>query len=78
MKVLHTADWHAGRGLHGVDRTGEIKEALEELAELVKVERVDLVVVAGDLYDNRNPSAAARTPSPPLLPRRGPCRLRRA
>lgn len=59
MKVLHTADWHAGRGLHGVDRTGEIREALEELAELVKVERVDLVVVAGDLYDNRNPSAAA-------------------
>ena len=59
MKVLHTADWHAGRGLHGVDRTGEVKEALEELAELVKVEQVDLVVVAGDLYDNRNPSAAA-------------------
>jgi len=59
MKLLHTADWHAGRNLHGVDRTAEVREALSELAELAKAEAVDLVVVAGDVYDNRNPSAAA-------------------
>jgi exonuclease SbcD len=59
MKLLHTADWHAGRNLHGVDRTAEVRAALSEVAELAKVEAVDLVVVAGDVYDNRNPSAAA-------------------
>ncbi len=59
MKLLHTADWHAGRNLHGVDRTSEVREALSEVAELAKTEAVDLVVVAGDVYDNRNPSAAA-------------------
>lgn len=59
MKLLHTADWHAGRSLHGVDRTPEIREVLLEVAELAKAEAVDLIVVAGDLFDNRNPSAAA-------------------
>lgn len=59
MKLLHTADWHAGRSLHGVDRTGEVREALREVAEIAKQEAVDLIVVAGDVYDNRNPSAAA-------------------
>ncbi len=59
MKLLHTADWHAGRSLHGVDRTPEVREALQEVAETAKLEAVDLVLVAGDLYDNRNPSAAA-------------------
>lgn len=59
MKLLHTADWHAGRNLHGVDRTAEVRAALSEVAELAKAEAVDLVVVAGDVYDNRNPSAAA-------------------
>ena len=59
MKILHTADWHAGRSLHGVDRTAEVAEALQEIAELAVRERVDLILVAGDLFDGKNPSAAA-------------------
>lgn len=59
MKILHTADWHAGRTLHGVDRTPEVRLALQEVAALAESERVDLIVVAGDLFDNRNPSASA-------------------
>lgn len=59
VKLLHTADWHAGRSLHGVDRTPEIREALREIAELAAQEAVDLILVAGDLFDSRNPSAAA-------------------
>jgi len=59
MKILHTADWHAGRTLHGVNRTPEIREVLGEIAELATTEAVDLIVVAGDLYDNRNPGADA-------------------
>ena len=59
MKILHTADWHAGRVLHGQPRTGEIREVLREIAELARSEAVDLVLVAGDLYDTRNPGAEA-------------------
>ncbi|CAA9587253.1 MAG: SbcD_Mre11 [uncultured Truepera sp.] len=61
MKILHTADWHAGRVLHGQPRTPEIREVLREVAELAKTEAVDLVLVAGDLYDTRNPGAEAET-----------------
>lgn len=61
MKILHTADWHAGRVLHGQPRTPEIRDALREIAELAQTEAVDLVLVAGDLYDTRNPGAEAET-----------------
>ena len=59
MKILHTADWHAGRSLHGVNRTPEIRAALQEIAALAVEEQVDLILVAGDLYDNKNPGAEA-------------------
>ncbi len=59
MRILHTADWHAGRTLHGADRTPEVRAALEELADIALEGRVDAVVVSGDVYDSRNPSAAA-------------------
>lgn len=59
MRILHTADWHAGRTLHGADRTPEVRAALAELADMAVSEKVDVVVVAGDVFDSRNPSAAA-------------------
>jgi len=59
VKILHTADWHAGRSLHGVDRTPEIREVLQEIAEIALTQAVDLIIVAGDIYDNKNPGADA-------------------
>ena len=59
MKLLHTADWHAGRVLKGQSRTPEVGEALEEIASLAIEEQVDLILVAGDLYDKKNPGADA-------------------
>lgn len=59
MRLLHTADWHLGRRLYGVDRTAEIAEVLAEIAEVAKRWAVDLVVVAGDLFDSKTPSAEA-------------------
>ena len=59
MKILHTADWHTGRTLHGINRTPEIREVLQEIIEIAKTEAVDLVLVAGDIYDKRNPPADA-------------------
>jgi DNA repair protein SbcD/Mre11 len=59
MRLLHTADWHAGRVLRGVDRTPEIRAALKEILGVAVRERVDAVLVAGDLFDTANPSADA-------------------
>lgn len=51
MRVLHTADWHLGKILKGRDRTAEIAGALGGLLDLVRSERIELVLVAGDLFD---------------------------
>ncbi len=59
MKILHTADWHAGRTLHGIDRTPEVREVLREIADIAKMQSVDLIVVAGDVYDSKTSSAEA-------------------
>ncbi len=59
VRLLHTADWHLGKVLKGVDRTPEIGEALKALLEIVRREGVDLVLVSGDLFDRPQPSAEA-------------------
>lgn len=59
MRVLHTADFHAGRLLKGYDRTPEIHDALIEIAGLARSEKADAVLVSGDLFDTANPSAGA-------------------
>ncbi len=61
VRILHTADWHAGRTLMGRDRTAEVRAALAELAEIARSREVDLVLVAGDVFDNRNPTAEAES-----------------
>ncbi|UCH26652.1 MAG: exonuclease subunit SbcD [Trueperaceae bacterium] len=59
MKILHTADWHVGRVLHGIDRTPEIRAVLKEVLEIARQQEVDLILVAGDVFDGKNPSALA-------------------
>lgn len=59
LRILHTADWHAGRSLMGRDRLDEIRGALGEILEAAREYAVDLVIVAGDLFEQRNPPAAA-------------------
>ncbi len=51
MRILHTADWHLGKVLKGRERTPEIRQALQALLELVRSERIELVLIAGDLFD---------------------------
>ncbi|WP_098484526.1 exonuclease SbcCD subunit D [Georgenia soli] len=55
MRILHTSDWHLGRTLHGVDLTEHHATFLDHLVELVRAERVDAVLVAGDVYDRAIP-----------------------
>nr|NLI51069.1 exonuclease SbcCD subunit D [Propionibacterium sp.] len=55
MRILHTADWHLGRTLHGVDLAPAHAAFLDHLVDTVRAERVDVVVIAGDVYDRAFP-----------------------
>jgi len=59
MRLLHTSDWHIGRSLHGADLLADQERVLTGLAELIRAESIDVVVVAGDIYDRAIPPAAA-------------------
>jgi len=59
VKILHTSDWHLGRSFHGAALLDEQAEALDRIASLVEREQVELVIVAGDLFDRAIPPAAA-------------------
>ena len=59
VRFLHTSDWHVGRTFHGVDLLAEQDAVLGHIADLVAVEAVDFVLVAGDVYDRAVPSAEA-------------------
>jgi DNA repair protein SbcD/Mre11 len=59
MRVLHTSDWHVGRMFHGRDLLADQEAVLGGMADLVVDERVDVVVVSGDLYDRAVPSGEA-------------------
>ena len=59
MRLLHTSDWHLGRTFHGESLLSEQEEAVERLVGLAADAEVDLVVIAGDLYDRAIPPADA-------------------
>lgn len=50
MRILHTADWHLGDRLGRIDRTDDLRRAVERVAVYCKQERVDVLLVAGDLF----------------------------
>ena len=60
MKILHTADWHIGKILHKHSLQQEISLFFDWLLALIDKERVDLLLVAGDIFDLANPSAKDR------------------
>lgn len=60
MRILHTADWHLGHRLYDRERTDEHRAALAWLLETIKAEEIDLLIVAGDIFDVTNPSNQAR------------------
>ena len=60
MKVLHTSDWHIGRTLYGRKRYKESEAFLNWLAGLIEDEQIDVLLVAGDVFDNSTPSNYAQ------------------
>lgn len=59
LKILHTADWHLGKRLQEFSRLEEQKEVLEEIIRIADEKAVDLVLLAGDIFDAFNPSHEA-------------------
>ncbi len=59
MKLLHTSDWHVGKTIRGRSRAGEHQAVLAEIARLAGEHSVDLVLVAGDVFETSAPSAEA-------------------
>ena len=59
MRILHTADWHVGRTIRGQSRHAEHEQVLDDLVALARREAVDLVLVAGDVFDSAAPSPEA-------------------
>lgn len=61
MRILHTSDWHIGRTFHGHSTMDALAEVLAALTEQVRENAVDVVVVAGDVFDSATPSGPAYT-----------------
>ncbi|WP_166979698.1 exonuclease SbcCD subunit D [Paramicrobacterium fandaimingii] len=59
MRILHTSDWHIGRTFHGHPTLGALEGVLEALTEIVREQSIDVVIVAGDVFDSATPSADA-------------------
>ena len=59
MRILHTSDWHLGKSLEQISRIDEQKEFIDFLVKIVEEQQIDLILIAGDIYDTYNPSAAA-------------------
>lgn len=59
MRLLHTSDWHLGQTLHNFERAYEHQCFLDWLLETIVAEQADALLIAGDVFDNANPSAAA-------------------
>jgi len=59
MKFIHTADWHLGKLVHNISMTEDQAYILNQLTTILKEEKPDCLVIAGDLYDRPIPPVAA-------------------
>ena len=60
MRILHTSDWHLGRTLYNRARYEEFEAFLNWLTEILEREQIDVLLVAGDIFDNTTPSHRAQ------------------
>jgi len=60
VKILHTSDWHVGKVLKGRDRHEEHEAVLKSIIQTARNEDVDLVLIAGDLFETSAPTPRAQ------------------
>ncbi len=61
MKVLHTADWHLGKKLYKKERYDEMAHFISWLLDVLRNEKIDLLLIAGDVFDTASPSLKAQS-----------------
>jgi len=61
MRILHTSDWHIGRTFHGHSTLDALRGVLDALVGQVREHDVDVVIVAGDVFDSATPAAGCYT-----------------
>ncbi|MDQ2621521.1 MAG: exonuclease subunit SbcD, partial [Actinomycetota bacterium] len=59
IRILHTADWHLGREFHGRDLTSLHEHFFDWLVNEVEAREIDLLLLAGDIYDRALPPVGA-------------------
>lgn len=59
MKIIHTGDWHLGKLVHGIHMTEDQIYILKQLIDLIEVEKPDVLIIAGDIYDRTVPPVEA-------------------
>jgi len=59
MRIVHTSDWHAGRLWKSQNRLSELQNVLEHFGDFIERERVDLVLMSGDVFESQMPPAEA-------------------
>jgi len=59
MRILHTSDWHIGRQFHNVSLLEDQHHVLNQIIDLISERQVDVVLIAGDIYDRSVPPANA-------------------
>ena len=59
MKFIHTSDWHLGKSLEGHSRLEEQEQFCDDFVKLVNDNDIDMIIIAGDIYDTSNPPAQA-------------------
>lgn len=61
LTLLHTSDWHLGRRLYNQPRYDEFEQFLNWLIEQIDSHQVDILLVAGDIFDTSTPSTKAQS-----------------
>jgi len=59
MRILHTSDWHLGRQFHNVSLIADQQHVLNQLISVIEQQNIDVVLIAGDIYDRSIPPAGA-------------------
>ena len=60
MKIIHTSDWHLGQNFFEYDRKEDHESMIMQLAELIKAEEPDALIIAGDVYDIAAPNTSVQ------------------
>ena len=61
MRILHTSDWHIGRQFHNVSLLEDQRHVLNQVIDIIRDRQVDVLLIAGDIYDRSVPAADAVT-----------------